>query len=37
MPWEFIYIFNFKIAQGGVETQGLQLDEELGGYYGVKC
>jgi hypothetical protein len=25
------------IAQGGVETQGLQLDDELGGYYRVEC
>ena len=25
------------IAQGGVKTQGLQLDDELGGYYGVQC
>ena len=25
------------IAQGGVEAQGLQLDDELGGYYGVEC
>ena len=25
------------IAQGGVETQGLQLNDELGGYYGVEC
>jgi hypothetical protein len=24
------------IAQGGVETQGLQLDDEIGGYYGVE-
>ena len=24
-------------AQGGVETQGLELDDELGGHYGVKC
>ena len=22
---------------GGVETQGLELDDEFGGYYGVKC
>ena len=25
------------IAQGGVETQGLQLNDELGGYHGVEC
>ena len=25
------------VAQGGVETQGLQLDDELVGYYGVEC
>ena len=25
------------VAQGGVETQGLELDDEFGGYYGVKC
>ena len=25
------------IAQGGVEAQGLQLDDELGGYHGVEC
>ena len=25
------------IAQGGVETQGLKLNDELGGYYGVEC
>jgi hypothetical protein len=25
------------IAQGGVETQGLQLNDELEGYYGVEC
>ena len=25
------------IAQGGVETQGLKLNDELGGYYGVYC
>ena len=24
------------VAQGGVETQGLQLDDELAGYYGVE-
>ena len=24
------------VAQGGVETQGLQLDDELGVYYGVE-
>ena len=25
------------IAQGGVETQGLKLNDELEGYYGVEC
>ena len=25
------------VAQGRVETQGLRLDDELGGYYGVEC
>ena len=25
------------IAQGEVETQGLKLNDELGGYYGVEC
>ncbi|XP_052319174.1 tetratricopeptide repeat protein 19, mitochondrial-like isoform X3 [Oncorhynchus keta] len=25
------------VAQGEVETQGLQLNDELGGYYGVEC
>ena len=25
------------IVQGGVETRGLQLDDELGRYYGVEC
>ena len=25
------------IAQSRVEAQGLQLDDSLGGYYGVKC
>ena len=25
------------VAQGGGEIQGLQLDDELGGYYGVEC
>jgi hypothetical protein len=24
------------IAQGGVQTQGLKLNDELGGYYGVE-
>ena len=24
-------------AQGGVKTQNLELNEEFGGYYGVKC
>ena len=27
----------YPVAQGGVETQGLELDDELGGYYGVEC
>ena len=27
--------FQYPVAQGGVETQGLELDDELGGYYGV--
>ena len=26
-----------RTAQGGVEAQGLQLDDELGGYHGVEC
>ena len=25
------------VAQDGVETQGLELNDEFGGYYGVKC
>ena len=25
------------VAQGRVQTQGLQLKDELGGYYGVEC
>ena len=25
------------IAQGGVETQGIHLDDKLGGYCGVEC
>jgi hypothetical protein len=25
------------VAEGGVETQGLELNDEFGGYYGVKC
>ena len=25
------------IAQGGVQTLGLKLNDELGGYYGVEC
>jgi hypothetical protein len=24
-------------AQGGVDTQGLELNDEFGRYYGVKC
>ena len=31
----------YPVAQGGVETQDLklddELDDELGGHYGVKC
>ena len=27
----------YPVAQGGVEIQGLELDDELGGYYGVEC
>jgi hypothetical protein len=25
------------VAQGGVKTQGLELNDEFGGYYGVEC
>ena len=25
------------VAQGGVQIQGLELNDELGGYYGVEC
>jgi hypothetical protein len=25
------------VAQGGVQTQGPELNDELGGYYGVEC
>ena len=25
------------VAQGGVQTQGPKLNDELGGYYGVEC
>ena len=25
------------VALGGVETQGLKLNDEFGGYYGVEC
>ena len=25
------------VAQGGVENQGLKLNDEFGGYYGVEC
>ena len=25
------------VAQGGVETLGLKLNDEFGGYYGVEC
>jgi hypothetical protein len=27
----------YPVALGGVENQGLELDDEFGGYYGVKC
>ena len=27
----------YLVALGGGETQGLELDGELGGYYGIKC
>ena len=27
----------YPVAQGRVETQVLELDDEFGGYYGVKC
>jgi hypothetical protein len=26
----------YPVAQGGVETQGLELDDEFGGYYDVE-
>jgi hypothetical protein len=26
----------YPVAQGGVETKGLELNDEFGGYYGVK-
>jgi hypothetical protein len=26
-----------QVAQGGVATQGLKLNDELGGYYDVEC
>ena len=26
-----------SVAQGGAETRGLKLNDEFGGYYGVKC
>ena len=29
--------FQDPVAQGGVETQGLKLNDEFGGYYGAKC
>ena len=35
--WEWPVKVQDPIAQGGVETQGLQVDDELGGYYGVEC
>jgi hypothetical protein len=25
------------VAQGGIQFQGLKLNDELGGYYGVDC
>ena len=25
------------ISEGGVQTQGLELNDELGGYYGIEC
>ena len=25
------------VAQGGVQTEGLELNDKLGGYYGVEC
>ena len=25
------------VAQCGVQTQGLELNDDLGGYYGVEC
>ena len=25
------------VSQGGVKTQGLKLNDEFGGYYGVEC
>ena len=25
------------VAQGGAQTQRLELNDELGGYYGVEC
>ena len=25
------------VAQGQVQTQGLEVNDELGGYYGVEC
>ena len=25
------------VAQGGVDTQGLKLNDEFGAYYGVEC
>ena len=27
----------YPVAQGGVDTQGVELDDEHGGYYGVEC
>jgi hypothetical protein len=35
-PWGLTVKVQNQLAQGGIETRGLQLDE-LGGYYGVEC
>ena len=29
--------FQDQVAQDGVETQGLKLNDTFGGYYGVEC
>ena len=34
-PWWRPVKVQDPVSQGGVETQG--LNDELGGYYGVKC